>query len=104
MIGSVSEGATFLVMHAGTDRGCRIARDLLGAGCRVAVTDRCVTGLARILHGYQAGQILAIAAQESQLAQVISRGESRWGAISAIIDAQIAARHGGRDGAPVEAA
>ncbi len=104
MMGSVSEGATFLVVHAGTDTGCRIARDLLGAGCRVAVTGRCATDLARILHGFPSERVLAIAAEESQLNRVISRVEGRWGAINAIIDAEAASDNGRHDGAPLEAA
>jgi len=104
MMGSVSEGATFLVLHAGTDRGCRIARDLLRAGCRVAATGRCATDLARILHGYPAHQVLAIAAEDSQLNRVIGRVEGRWGAINAIIDAERGTEHGRHDGMPLEAA
>jgi NAD(P)-dependent dehydrogenase (short-subunit alcohol dehydrogenase family) len=104
MMGSVREGATFLVLHAGTDRGCRIARDLLRAGCRVAVTSRRPVDLARILHGYPAERVLAIAAEESQLCQVISRVEGRWGEINAIIDAGSGSEEGSHDGAPLEAA
>jgi NAD(P)-dependent dehydrogenase (short-subunit alcohol dehydrogenase family) len=104
MIGSVTEGATFLVLHAGSDRGYRVARDLLRAGCRVAVTSRCATDLARILHGYPAHRVLAIAAEESQLPRVISRVEARWGAINAVIDAEAPAEHGSGDGVPLEAA
>ncbi|MBV9091403.1 MAG: hypothetical protein JO044_16105 [Mycobacteriaceae bacterium] len=104
MIGLVTEDATFLVLHAGSDRGYRIARGLLQAGCRVAVTGRCVTDLARILPGYPAGQVLAIAASQSQLPRVISRVQARWGAIDVIIDADTGAEHGGRDSTPLEAA
>jgi NAD(P)-dependent dehydrogenase (short-subunit alcohol dehydrogenase family) len=104
MMGSGSEGATFLVVHACTDRGYRIARDLLRAGCRVAVTGRCATDLARVLHGYRAQQVLAIAAAESQLNRVISRVETRLGAINAIIDAETGSEHGEHDGVPLEAA
>jgi NAD(P)-dependent dehydrogenase (short-subunit alcohol dehydrogenase family) len=104
MVGSVSPGATFLVVHAGSDRGRRIARDLLGAGCRVAVTSRCVTDLAPILHGYPAEQVLAIAATESQLNRVIDRVESRWGPISAVIDADARGEHEPQGDLPLEAA
>ena len=104
MIGSVTEGATFLVLHAGTDRGYRVARDLLRAGCRVAVTSRCANDLARILHGYPARQVLAIAAGESQLPQVISRAEARWGTINAVIDAEAPSDHGSDNSVPLEAA
>jgi short-subunit dehydrogenase involved in D-alanine esterification of teichoic acids len=104
MMGSVGEGATFLVVHAGTDAGYRIARDLLGGGCRVAVTSRYATDIARVLHGYPAHQVLAIAAEDSQLNRVISRVESRWGVINAIIDASGAEDSGPHGGAPLEAA
>jgi NAD(P)-dependent dehydrogenase (short-subunit alcohol dehydrogenase family) len=77
------------VVQACTDRGYRIARDLLRAGCRVAVTGRCATDLARVLH---------------QLNRVISRVETRFGAINAIIDAETGSEHGEHDGVPLEAA
>lgn len=99
MIRSIDEGATFLVLHAGSDGGYRIARELLRAGCRVAVTSRFPTDLARILHGYPAQQVLAIAAEDSQLDRVINLVEGRWGAINAIVDADAASKN-----APLEAA
>jgi hypothetical protein len=80
MVKTVGVEATFLVVHAGSDRGYRLARDLLEAGSRVAVTSRYATDIARILHGYPAEQVLTIAADESQLNQVINRVESRWAA------------------------
>jgi NAD(P)-dependent dehydrogenase (short-subunit alcohol dehydrogenase family) len=106
MVESIGVEATFLVLHAGSDRGYRLARDLLRAGCRVAVTSRYATDIARILHGYPAEQVLAIAAEESQLNQVTNRVEGRWGSVNAIIDADTVsdANYSRHNGIPLEAA
>jgi short-subunit dehydrogenase involved in D-alanine esterification of teichoic acids len=106
MVKTVGVEATFLVLHAGSDRGYRLARDLLEAGSRVAVTSRYATDIARILHGYPAEQVLTIAADESQLNQVINRVESRWGRVNAIIDADTVgdAKSIRHNGVPLEAA
>lgn len=50
-----------LVTHADTDNGFAIARELLTAGYRVAVTAHHPTSLSRILLGQRADQVIAIA-------------------------------------------
>jgi len=59
-----------LVMNAGTDAGFRIARSLLQAGYRVAVTGRHVTHLTRIIQGHSPARVLAIAADPTDWTQV----------------------------------
>jgi NADP-dependent 3-hydroxy acid dehydrogenase YdfG len=71
-----------LVLDADTDIGCNTARRLLQMGCRVAVTARHAAPLIRIMHGYSASQIIAIAADTSDAAQLhhlIDRVERRFG-------------------------
>jgi NADP-dependent 3-hydroxy acid dehydrogenase YdfG len=86
--GSNSEADVVLVLNAGTDTGSTIARELLNAGFRVAVTGRQASALTRILPGYSSDQVLAIAADtddRSQLSRLISRVESRFGRIDAVV-------------------
>jgi NAD(P)-dependent dehydrogenase (short-subunit alcohol dehydrogenase family) len=59
-----------LVLDAGTDTGCRIARKLLSDGRRVAISDRHPAELTRIMHGYPSSQVLAIAADTEDPAQL----------------------------------
>ncbi|ORA33748.1 SDR family NAD(P)-dependent oxidoreductase [Mycobacterium aquaticum] len=71
-----------LVLDADTEHGRHTAHQLLQAGCRVAVSARHAAPLTRILHGYSASQVIAIAADSSdaaQLEQLISRVEHRFG-------------------------
>jgi NADP-dependent 3-hydroxy acid dehydrogenase YdfG len=71
-----------LVPDADTDTGRDTAHRLLQAGCRVAVTARHTAPLTRIMHGYSASQIVAIAADTSDAAQLdhlIDRVEHRFG-------------------------
>lgn len=71
-----------LVLDADTERGRATAHQLLQAGCRVAVSARHTAPLARIMHGYSASQIIAIAADSSDAAQLdhlIARVERRFG-------------------------
>ena len=71
-----------LVLDADTDTGRNTAHRLLQAGCRVAVTARHTAPLTRIMHGYSASQIIAIAADTSdpaQLDQLIDHVERRFG-------------------------
>lgn len=85
-----SEGDVVLIVEAGTDAGCQLARDLLAAGRRVAVTDRFPAQLTRIMHGYNPSQVLAIAADTSDTRQVmrlIDRVERRFGRIGCVIRA-----------------
>jgi NAD(P)-dependent dehydrogenase (short-subunit alcohol dehydrogenase family) len=85
-----SAGDVVLVLNAGSDAGFQIARDLLDSGCRVAVTGRQATALARIVHGYGWGQVLAVAADTSdpvQVQRLMNRVESRFGRIDSIVHA-----------------
>ena len=59
-----------LVLDAGTDAGCRIARKLLTDGHRVAISDRHPAELTRIMHGYPSSRVLAIAADTEDPAQL----------------------------------
>lgn len=71
-----------LVLDADTERGRSTAHQLLQAGCRVAVSARHAAPLTRIMHGYSASQVIAIAADASDAAQLehlISRVERRFG-------------------------
>ena len=80
-----------LVLDADTERGRTTAHQLLQAGCRVAVSARHAAPLTRIMHGYSASQIIAIAADSSDAAQLdrlISRVEHRFGhAVDRIVSA-----------------
>jgi short-subunit dehydrogenase len=78
-----------LISDAGTDTGYRLARELLQSGRRVVVTSRHTTALTRILHGCNAGQVLAFAADLSSADQfdaVLTRSETRLGKVSLVID------------------
>jgi NADP-dependent 3-hydroxy acid dehydrogenase YdfG len=71
-----------LVLDADSDSGRTTAHRLLQAGCRVAVTARHTAPLTRIMHGYSASQLIAIAADTSDAAQfdhLIHRIERRFG-------------------------
>ena len=77
-----------LVLNAGTDAGHRLARALLDAGYLVAVTDRHAGKLARILHGYSASQVFAIAADSAGLELLVDRVQQRFAhPVSRIVDA-----------------
>ncbi|RUP04540.1 MAG: hypothetical protein EKK34_13775 [Mycobacterium sp.] len=79
----------FLVMDAGSDSGYFAARALLAAGYCVAVSGRNVSQLTRVVHGYSASRVFAVAADSTDQAQVmklISSVERRFGrAISSVI-------------------
>jgi spore germination protein YaaH len=80
---SATNDEVALVTNAGTDAGYQIAKALLRAGYRVAVTSRYATQLTRILHGYGPTRVIAIAADtadEAQLAELVARVESGFGA------------------------
>jgi short-subunit dehydrogenase involved in D-alanine esterification of teichoic acids len=51
-----------LVLDGDTDAGYRMACKLLADGCRVAVTGRHPARVVRVMHGYSADRVLAIAA------------------------------------------
>jgi NAD(P)-dependent dehydrogenase (short-subunit alcohol dehydrogenase family) len=80
----------FLVTNAGTEVAYEIARDLLRAGHRVVITATSATALVRVMHGYGPDQVLAIAADTTDLEQVrrlVSRAESQFGAIDFVVTA-----------------
>ncbi|MHA7653352.1 SDR family NAD(P)-dependent oxidoreductase [Mycobacterium sp. ML4] len=85
----VDQPKLFLVMDAGTDAGYFAARTLLAAGYSVAVSGRHVGQLSRVVHGYSASQVFAVAADSTDQAQVmklISSVERRFGrAITSVI-------------------
>lgn len=57
-----ADGRVVLVTNAGSEAGSRVAHELLEQGYRVAVTDRNMINLVRLLHGYGAGRVFAVAA------------------------------------------
>ena len=59
-----------VVLNAGTEDGGRLARELLRDGYRVAISSRHATDLARIMHGYPASRVLAVAADSDDPAQL----------------------------------
>lgn len=79
----------FLVMDAGSDAGYFAARALLTAGYSVAVSGRHVGQLSRVVHGYSASRVYAVAADSTDQAQVmklIAAVEHRFGrAITSVI-------------------
>ena len=80
-----------LVVDADTDDGYRIAREFLCAGCRVAATAHCAADLVRIMHGYGAERVLAVAADmhdNKQRQRVIARVERQFGRIDAMLCAR----------------
>ena len=86
---SVRRGDVVVITHADTDRGYALACRLIADGVRVVVTARYTAALTRILLGHSVDQVMGIAADvddESQLATVLSRAESRLGRVTAIVD------------------
>lgn len=78
-----------LITHADTDRGYRLACQLLVRGVRVVAAARNPASLTRILHGHTMSQVMVIAADvddEVQLAKLLSRAESRLGRVTTILD------------------
>jgi hypothetical protein len=53
-----------LVLDGDTDAGYRMARGLLADGCRVAVVARHPGDVVRVMHGYPADRVMAIAADD----------------------------------------
>jgi NADP-dependent 3-hydroxy acid dehydrogenase YdfG len=83
-------GDVALVVDAGTDAGYELARELLGAGYRVAVTSRHATELARVVHGYSSSRVLAMAADigdPAQFQRLIRRIQDRFGRVDLILRA-----------------
>lgn len=88
----LGQDAVVLVVDADTDDGYRIARELLCAGCRVTATAHCPADLVRIMHGYGADRVLAVAADmhdDKQRQRVIARVERQFGHIDAMLCARL---------------
>ena len=84
----LGQDAVVLVIDADTDDGYRIAREFLSAGCRVAATAHSPADLVRIMHGYGADRVLAVAADmndDKQRQRVIARVERQFGRIDAML-------------------
>jgi NAD(P)-dependent dehydrogenase (short-subunit alcohol dehydrogenase family) len=80
-----------LVLGGDTDAGYRIAHELLADGCRVAVTGRHPDGVVRVMHGYSAERVLAIAADTTDRCQwnrVTQLVRDRFGRLDAVVRAE----------------
>jgi NAD(P)-dependent dehydrogenase (short-subunit alcohol dehydrogenase family) len=80
-----------LVLDGGTDAGYRMARKLLADGCRVAVIARHPGDVVRVMHGYPADRVIAIAADitdQRQWSRVTERVIARFGRIDTVIRAE----------------
>ncbi|WP_370330195.1 hypothetical protein [Mycolicibacterium hippocampi] len=81
---------TILIIHADTDHGYTIARELLTAGYRVAVTAHHPASLSRILLGQSADRVIAIAADiddNTQRDRILRRARARFDApVTRVID------------------
>jgi NAD(P)-dependent dehydrogenase (short-subunit alcohol dehydrogenase family) len=87
-----------LVLDGDTDAGYRMARKLLADGCRVAVTGRHPDGVVRVMHGYSADRVLAIAAdmtEQGQWNRVTEAVRDRFGRLDTVIRAEDTARRAG---------
>jgi NADP-dependent 3-hydroxy acid dehydrogenase YdfG len=77
-----------LVLDGDTDAGYRMARKLLASGCRVAVTGRHPDAVVRVMHGYPADQVFAIAADmtdQRQWDRVTEQVRDRFGRVDTVI-------------------
>jgi short-subunit dehydrogenase involved in D-alanine esterification of teichoic acids len=84
-----SANRTVVIFNAGADVGCRLARRHLEAGHRVVITSAHATDLPRVMHGFGADQLLAIAADmddERQRQRVMFRARERFGRIDEVVD------------------
>ena len=75
-------GKVVVVLEAGTESGGRLARKLLRAGHRVAVSSRYAADVVRIVHGYPSSRVLAVAADVAdpiQLARLLVRVRDYFG-------------------------
>jgi NADP-dependent 3-hydroxy acid dehydrogenase YdfG len=76
-------GNVVVVLEAGNESGARLARKLIHAGHRVAVSGRHARDLVRIVHGYPSSRVLAVAADVDdpiQLARLLVRVRDYFGA------------------------
>jgi NADP-dependent 3-hydroxy acid dehydrogenase YdfG len=80
-----------LVLDGDTDAGFTLARNLLADGCRVVVTARQAGQLVRVMHGYPAERVLALAADTTnrdQWSRVVERTMQRFGRLDTVIRAE----------------
>jgi NAD(P)-dependent dehydrogenase (short-subunit alcohol dehydrogenase family) len=80
---SPTAGEVVVVLNAGSEAGRRLAGKLLCDGYRVAISSRHATDLARIMHGYPASRVLAVAADPddpNQLSRLLARARDYFGA------------------------
>jgi NAD(P)-dependent dehydrogenase (short-subunit alcohol dehydrogenase family) len=83
-----------LVLDGDTDAGYRLARKLLAHGRRVAVTARHPGDVVRVMHGYPADRVMAIAgdiADQRQWSRITERVMDRFGRIDTVVRAEDAA-------------
>lgn len=80
-----------LVLDGDTDAGYRLARKLLADGRRVAVTARHPGDVVRVLHGYPADRVMAIAGDttdQRQWRRITERVMDRFGRIDTVVRAE----------------
>ena len=80
---SSTAGEVVVVLYAGSEAGARLARKLLCDGYRIAIISRHATDLARMMHGYPASRVLAVAADPDdpiQLSRLLARVRDYFGA------------------------
>ena len=100
---SPTAGEVVVVLNAGSEAGRRLAGKLLRDGYRVAISSRHATDLARIMHGYPASRVLAVAADPddpNQLSRLLARARDYFGAdrlytvaSPTVVDRKVAATH-----------
>ncbi|WP_078281514.1 SDR family NAD(P)-dependent oxidoreductase [Mycobacteroides franklinii] len=78
-----------VVLNADAPNGRQIVQILVRNGHRVVVCGKHATDLTRMLHGYDADQVMAIAADTSnprQLRELCRRATDRFGTVTRIMD------------------
>lgn len=79
-----------VVLNADDPNGRQIVQILVRNGHRVIICGRHATDLTRMLHGYDADQVMAIAADSTdprQLRELCRRATDRFGTVTTILDA-----------------
>ncbi|MBA0047349.1 SDR family NAD(P)-dependent oxidoreductase [Mycobacterium sp. NPDC050853] len=79
-----------VVLNAEDLNGREIVRILVRNGHRVVICGRHATDLTRMLHGYSADQVMAIAADTTdprQIRELCRRATDRFGTVTTIVDA-----------------
>lgn len=91
---AVTAGTFAVVLDGDTDAGCRLARQLIADGRRVAVVARHAHSAVRVLHGQSSDRVFVIAcdvADKAQWSRMTQRVMSRFGRIDTIVRAEGAA-------------